>query len=256
MIRATVCGASGKMGANIISLAKNDPAIKIIGAIEQAGSPFIGKGEPPVSADLSAVIKDSDVVIDFTAPPATMKNIEVCLAAGKPIVIGPTGFDQAQLDKIRSIAKKIPVLLSPNMSVGVNVLFAIASRVSKLLPDFDVEITEVHHNQKKDAPSGTALKLAQIIAEALGRDLNASGVYGRKGNIGARKKDEIGIMSIRAGDTVGEHTVFFAGPGERVELTHRATSRDCLAKGALVAAKWLAAQKPGFYGMNDALGIG
>ena len=250
------------MGNAILRLASTDDKLEIAGAVESAGNPSVGSGvsfpgaDPvKITSDFGVSLKDSDVVIDFTSVAASLEHLAAAEKSKKPIVIGTTGFKPAEIELIKKASSKIPVVFSPNMSVGVNVLFQLVKETAKAVPGYDVEIVELHHNQKKDAPSGTAAKLAQIIADTLKRNLAKVGIYGRQGITGARTKDEIGIMSVRAGDIVGEHTVYFAGPGERIELTHVAHSRDTLASGALVAAKWLVNQKPGLYDMQDVLNL-
>lgn len=256
-MKIAICGAAGRMGQAILALAKPDENVQIIGAFEYEGSSAIGSGTPPVEAVscLEKHLSETDVLVDFTNPDSALKNLESARKYKIPIVIGTTGFIDEQKDIIAQAAKEIPVVMSPNMSVGVNILFKLVSSVAKRIPDYDIEILELHHNKKKDSPSGTAAKLAELVAAAEGRNINDVAVYGRKAIMTERKKDEIGIMSIRAGDIVGEHTVYFAGPGERIELTHRAHSRDTLAAGAIRAAKWLADKGPGLYDMLDVLGI-
>lgn len=241
-IKILVCGSAGKMGSSIIRLAKGDEQVQITGAVD-------------IGDDFDSPASKADVIVDFTTPASTIEHLSGAKKSKKAIVIGTTGFDAAQLEKIKEASAIIPVVLSPNMSMGVNVLFKLAAEAAKAMPGYDVEIVELHHNQKKDAPSGTALKLAQIIALALKRALDKVCVYGRKGDVGARKSEEIAVLSVRGGDIVGEHTVYFVGKGERLELTHRAQSRDTLAAGALSAAKWLSKQKPGLYDMSDVLNL-
>ncbi len=266
MISAIVCGAGGRMGGRIITLLSKMEEITLVGAVERPGHPLLGKdiGESlglgtlgvPVVDNLSKVLDKGDVVIDFTHIDSALRHIEMVMGASKAIVVGTTGFDENHMEKVRKLAGNGRCLVAPNMSVGVNLLFKLAYDVAKTLGnDFDVEILEAHHNQKKDAPSGTAMKLGQQVANALGRDLSAVGVYGRKGMVGARTKEEIGMQVIRGGDIVGEHTVFFIGTGERIELTHRAMSRDNFARGAIRAALWLVHQPNGLYDMQDVLGL-
>lgn len=250
-----VCGACGRMGTRIIELAKNDKELIVVGGLEIPGHPGIGSGDPKVYGRIEDVIGACDVVIDFTAPGSTIQHLLEAKKHKKPVVVGTTGFSTQELTEVNSMAREMPLVVSPNMSVGINILFKLVADVAKAVPDYDVEILELHHNKKKDAPSGTADKLFRIIAKALGRSPESCGVYGRKGVVGERKKEEIGVMAIRAGDIVGDHTVFFAGNGERIELTHRAHSRDTLAAGALLAAKWLVKQNPGLYDMQDVLGM-
>ncbi|MCX7988808.1 MAG: 4-hydroxy-tetrahydrodipicolinate reductase [Thermodesulfovibrio sp.] len=266
MIKLTVCGAAGRMGSRIIALSKEYEELKLVGAIESKTNPKIGSDAGVVAgigplgveimADLKKIIKNTDVVVNFTSPEATLEHLEIVKKSKKPIVIGTTGFSNEQILKIQKISKEIPIVLSPNMSIGVNLLFKILKDVAKVLgDDYDVEIVEAHHRMKKDAPSGTAIKMAKVIAEALGRNFDEVAVYARKGIIGERTKKEIGIQTVRAGDIVGEHTVMFGGLGERIEITHKASSRDTFARGALKAAIWLYGKPAGFYDMGDVLGI-
>ncbi|MDR0977781.1 MAG: 4-hydroxy-tetrahydrodipicolinate reductase [Endomicrobium sp.] len=257
MINLLVCGAAGKMGRAIVSIAKEDRDIKISGTLEYEGSKAIGTGDPVISSinNLKEVLRDTDAVIDFTNPESTLKNLETASNQKVPMVIGTTGFSVQQKDKITQISKVIPVVFSPNMSVGVNVLFKLVEEAAKKMPDYDIEIVEFHHNKKKDAPSGTAAKLAEIAASSVGRNINDVAVYGRHCVESARKKEEIGVLSVRAGDIVGDHTVYFVGQGERIELTHRASSRDTFAAGAVKAAKWVVGKEPGLYDMSDVLSL-
>jgi 4-hydroxy-tetrahydrodipicolinate reductase len=254
-MKITVCGAAGRMGRAILAIAKSDGNVKIGGALEYVGSRAIGTGDPIVSSigDLEKFLSETDALIDFTNPESALKNLE---AAGKykvSAVIGTTGFNEEQRKKIVEISKSIPVVFSPNMSIGVNILFELVETVAKKNPDYDIEIVELHHNKKKDSPSGTAAKLAEIAADSIGKNISDVGIYGRYSADAVRKKDEIGLHSIRAGDVVGDHTVYFAGLGERIELTHRAHSRDTFAAGAVKAAKWAVGRKPGLYDMADVL---
>src|SRR3989339_1475772 len=257
-IKIAVCGAAGRMGSSIIRLAQADAELEVSAAVDArpeamffGGTVFKGKA----SADLAGAGNDFSVIIDFSSIDGALRSLDFALKNKKAIVIGTTGFSDSQTEKIKSAARDIPVVLSPNMSVGVNLLFKLAYDAAKALPGYDAEIVELHHNQKKDSPSGTAARLAPGVASALGIDLSKNGIYGRFGNIGARKKNEIGVMSVRAGDIVGEHTLYLAGPGERLELTHKAHSRDNFASGALQAAKWLSSKPAGFYDMQDVLGL-
>jgi 4-hydroxy-tetrahydrodipicolinate reductase len=266
MIKAIVTGAGGRMGGRIITLLSADDDIKLAGAVEQKGHVLIGKdvGESlglgktgiVVDDDTAACIKNGDVVIDFTHHEVSLKNLEIAAEKNRAIVIGSTGFTAAEMGRIKELALTTRCVLSPNMSIGVNVMFKVLEYVAGILGDaYDVEIVEAHHHLKKDAPSGTALKMAQIISEKLGRDLDKVGVYARKGMVGERTRAEIGIQTVRAGDIVGEHMVMFGGVGERLEFIHRAHSRDNFARGAILAAKWIVDQKNGFYDMQDILGI-
>lgn len=267
MVHAIVCGAAGRMGSTIVRLIHETSEIKLAGAVEWSGSPQInadagevagvGKIGIPIAAQLAPLLKKQAVVIEFTSPEATLEHIREAAQEKAPIVIGTTGLNPEQLAEIKQLARKTAVLVSPNMSVGVNVLLSVLGRAAQALgEDYDVEIIEAHHRFKKDAPSGTALALGRAVAEALKRDLAKTGTFGRKGIIGERKKEEIGIMAVRAGDIVGDHTVMFGGLGERLEFIHRAQSRENFARGAIRAAQWLAKKKPGLYGMQDVLGLG
>ncbi len=261
-----VCGVGGRMGGAVVRALKDFSGVKLIGAIDRPGSARIGKdaGEiaaagrfgVPVSDRIEAVLKPGAVIIDFTNPAASLGYLGVAAKTRTPIVIATTGFDAKQRLEIERLSRRAPTLLSANTSLGVNVLVSLLSRAAKMLgDDYDVEIIEAHHRFKKDAPSGTALTLGRAVAGALGRDLDRVAINGRKGLAGERGKKEIALLSVRAGDIVGEHTVIFGGIGERLEFTHRAHSRDTFARGALRAAQWLAKKKPGLYGMEDVLGL-
>lgn len=265
-MKIAVCGAAGRMGRRIVALAHEHPELEISGALESAGHPNqgsdagelagIGRIGVPITSGIDEVLEACDVLVDFSSPGVSVANIKAAAAAGKAIVVGTTGFSEEQKKEISEYAQKTRCLVAPNMSMGVNVLFNLAAIVAGALGDsYDVEIIEAHHKLKKDAPSGTADKLAQVISKALDRDLSQVGVYGRKGIVGERTPKEIGIMAVRGGDIVGEHTVMFVTGGERIELVHRAHSRDALAKGALQAALWLYSQPPGLYDMQDVLGL-
>jgi 4-hydroxy-tetrahydrodipicolinate reductase len=266
MIRVAVTGIAGRMGGRILSLLLQEDGIEIVGATEREGHPALGKdagiviglGEinVPLSDRIEEAALKADVIVDFTTPVATLRHAEYASKTGKPMVIGTTGFKDEAREKIRRLAKGFPCVLSPNMSVGVNVMFEIVRRLAGLLGDgFDVEIIEMHHKHKIDSPSGTALRLGEVVAEALGRDFREVARFERHGQIGERRRDEIGIQTVRGGDVVGEHTVIFLGTGERLELTHRATSRDNFAIGAIRALKWVVGRPPGIYTMKDVLGI-
>lgn len=266
MIKLTVCGAAGRMGSRIIALSKEYAELKLVGAIESKVNTKVGLdagvvagiGEigVKISEDISKVIGETDVVVNFTSPEATLEHLEIVSKSMKSIVIGTTGFSNEQISIIQDASRDIPIVLSPNMSIGVNLLFKILRDVARVLgDDYDIEIVEAHHRMKKDAPSGTAVKMAKVIADALGRNFDEVAVYARKGIIGERTKKEIGIQTVRAGDIVGEHTVLFGGLGERIEITHKASSRDTFARGALKAALWLYGKPAGLYDMGDVLGI-
>ncbi|MBE0557698.1 MAG: 4-hydroxy-tetrahydrodipicolinate reductase [Proteobacteria bacterium] len=266
MIKAIVTGAGGRMGGRIASLITETDGVELAGAVEQKGHPFIGRdigerlGLGPIGViigdDLASCVEWGDVVIDFTSRDASANHLKIAAAQGKAIVIGSTGFTTDEMKRIREMAGAVRCVLSPNMSVGVNVLLKVLADVAPILgDDYDVEIVEAHHQRKKDAPSGTAMKIAQVIAASLGRDLDRVGVYSRRGMIGERTKAEIGIQTLRAGDIVGDHTVMFAGMGERLEFIHRAHSRDNFARGAILAALWVVGRKNGIYDMQDVLGL-
>ena len=266
MIKVIVAGAAGRMGSRLVALTKESTALSLAGAIEGKGHHALGEdaGEVagagkigiPVTDDLSALLDRGEVVIDFSAPEATLTHLRVVAEHRRAMVIGTTGLNAGQLDELKSVARQVPCVFSPNMSVGVNLIYKVISEMAKTLgDDYDIEVIEAHHRLKKDAPSGTALKIAEVLARAVNRDLNQVGVYARKGLIGERKKREIGIQTIRAGDIVGDHTILFGGMGERIEVTHRASSRDTFARGALRAARWVVRQPPGLYDMMDVLNL-
>jgi 4-hydroxy-tetrahydrodipicolinate reductase len=266
MINVAIAGASGRMGTRITALSHDNPEIKIVGAFEKSGHDKIGEDIGDlIGTDTTGVvitdkiddaIKDADVVIDFTSVVSTLNHLRKCADAKKAMITGTTGFSEDDIKEIKALAKQTPCVFAPNMSVGVNLLFKILKDVARTLgDDYDVEIIEAHHRLKKDAPSGTALKLAKVVAEALDLDLDEAAVYARKGLIGERKKKEIGIQTVRAGDIVGEHTVLFGTVGERIEITHKASSRDTFAKGAVRAAIWIYGKEPGLYDMLDVLGL-
>jgi len=261
-----VCGAGGRMGGAVIRAVQQSPAVKLVAAIDRAGSQRTGKdaGEIsgvgnigiPVSNRIDPALKTNAVIIDFTSPEASLGYLKEAAKLRIPIVIATTGFDAKQRSAIKRLARRTPTLLSANTSLGVNVLVSLLGKAAKMLgEDYDVEIIEAHHRFKKDAPSGTALVLGRSVATALSRDLDKVGINGRKGMVGARSKKEIALLSVRAGDIVGEHTVIFGGIGERLEFIHRAHSRDTFAHGAIRAAQWLVGKKPGLYGMPDMMGI-
>jgi 4-hydroxy-tetrahydrodipicolinate reductase len=266
MVKAIVTGAAGKMGSSIIRLLQATDGIELAGAVEWHGHPAIGKdaGENigltalgvKISPDLRDCIGKGDVIIDFTSHEVSLQNLEIAATGKCAMVIGSTGFTAEEMGKVDVFTREIPCVLSPNMSVGVNVMFKVLAMVAGILgDDYDVEIVEAHHHLKKDAPSGTAMKMAEVIAASLGRDLEKVGVYNRRGIIGARTKEEIGIQTLRAGDIVGDHLVMFGGMGERLEFIHRAHSRDNFGQGAVRAAKWIAGKPNGRYDMQDVLGL-
>jgi 4-hydroxy-tetrahydrodipicolinate reductase len=266
LAKVVIMGADGKMGRTLMSLAQRDKNMKVVGAVEAPGNGALGQdiglligGDPQgvkVTDSLASVIKNADAVIDFTAPQTTLKTLKKCLENRKPIVIGTTGFSPKDLAVIKRASRSIPIVMAPNMSLGVNLIFRLAFLLGATLgEDYDVEIIEAHHRHKKDAPSGTALELARQVAEGRKIDLSSYSVYGREGMTGARKRGTIGIHAIRGGDVVGEHTVSFMAEGERIELTHKATSREAFARGALFAVHYLRKRKPGLYNMRQVLAI-
>lgn len=252
-----VSGARGRMGQAIWRLAAADPEVRIAGGLEQAER--AGQTQPaeaPVVTDLPALhAPKGAVLIEFTTPEATVRHVEQAAELGLKVIVGTTGLTASQMDVLRAAAQKTAILQAANMSVGVNVLLDVVEKLARTLQDYDIEIVEMHHRQKVDSPSGTALALARAAASGMGADLEEVARYGREGQVGARPSREIGIHAVRGGDVVGDHTVMFAGLGERVEVIHKASSRDTFAAGALRAAKFLAAQGPGFYTMRDALGL-
>lgn len=264
--RIGICGAAGRMGRAILESCAQADGVKVTAAIEHADSPKLGidSGELAglgangvrIVADLATVIDKLDVLIDFTLPEATMANVKLCHAAGKRLVIGTTGLNDSQKLQIKSAAADIAIMFSPNMSIGVNLCFKLAELAAMAIGETsDIEIIEAHHRMKKDAPSGTALRLGEIIASTLGRDLKDCAVYGREGITGERDRKTIGFETIRAGDIVGDHTVLFGLFGERVEITHKASSRHAFASGAVHAARWLMQKDSGLYDMQDVLGL-
>ena len=266
MIKVAVTGAAGRMGGRIITLITEAEGLEVAGAIEMAGHARLGDDAGYVAGcgDLGVAITDSleqglasaDVLIDFTWPEVTIGNAEVCARLGKAMVVGTTGLNPEQREIIKRIAQSSPVVFAPNMSVGVNVCFKLLKDMAKTLGEgFDVEIVELHHNRKKDSPSGTAVRMGEIVADALDRNYDEVANYHREGMCGERSQEEIGMQTVRGGDIVGEHTVYFIGMGERIELTHRAMSRDMFARGAVRAAGWLAEKPVGLYDMQDVLGL-
>lgn len=257
LVKLTVVGALGRMGTRITSLAVKDARFQLIAGVERLGeekyAQFVAGTSAPVVFDINEVLPKTDVVIDFTAPEGVLKTAAQVAKSRRALVIGTTGLKPAALSSLKKLSRRIPIVFSPNMSVGVNVLFDLVRRAAEALSGYDIEIIEAHHNQKKDSPSGTALKLAEVAAEASHRS-QKDFVYGRKGMVGARTKKEIGISAVRAGDIVGDHTVLLSTSGERLELTHRAHSRDAFAAGALEAAAWAVNKKPGLYSMANVLG--
>lgn len=263
MVTVAINGAAGRMGQRLVALCAEDDQLQLAAAIERHGCDQLGQDAGCVAmvGTLGTVLAERlevkvDVLIDFTTPSATRAVLKSCVDTGTAIVIGTTGLNEADHRDIEQAANKIPVLQSPNMSLGVNLMFALAGQVaSRLGDDYDIELTEAHHRYKKDAPSGTALGIAEAICDATGKNMATDVVYDRHGQDVPRRRGEIGMHAVRMGDVVGEHTVQFATLGERLEITHTATTRDIFARGALVAAKWLAGQAPGRYRMQDVLGL-
>lgn len=266
MIRVGIMGAAGRMGHALLRACFNTHAMILAAAVERQGSSAVGvdAGEVagfqklgiPVIEDLGAAIADLDVVVDFTRPEASLATLALCRRHGKRLVIGTTGFTPEQRGEIESAAREIPIMLAPNMSVGVNLCLKLLEIAAKVVGETsDIEIIEAHHRHKVDAPSGTALRMGEVVAAALGRDLRECGVFSREGHTGERDPKSIGFSVIRAGDIVGEHTVMFAEEGERVEITHNASSRMTFAKGAMRAAGWLMEKPAGLYDMQDVLGL-
>jgi 4-hydroxy-tetrahydrodipicolinate reductase len=264
VIDVVVAGAAGRMGGRLLALARESADLRVVAALEHPGHPGLGRdaGEVagaghlgiPVTADPGSALLRDRVLVEFTAPEATLEHLRVAAAQGARGVIGTTGLSPAQIAELKALAGRTAVVFSPNMSVGVNLAFRVLALMARALgEEYDVEITEIHHRTKKDAPSGTAAKMAEVIAEALGRDLGEVGVYGRHGLVGERGPKEIGVHALRGGDIAGEHTVVFSTLGERLELTHRAHSRDTFARGALRAIRWVATAPPGLHSMHDVL---
>ncbi|TCO82971.1 dihydrodipicolinate reductase [Plasticicumulans lactativorans] len=266
MVRMAIAGAGGRMGRPLVeaclataearlgaALARPDSAFVGLDAGELAGA---GRSGVHVGSDLRAVLDDFDVLIDFTRTAATLAHLAICREAGKPIVIGTTGFSTEEKALIAGAARELPIVLAPNFSVGVNLCFKLLDVAARVLGDaVDIEIIEAHHRHKIDAPSGTALRMGEVVAQALGRHLAEVAVYGREGVTGERDRKTIGFATVRAGDVVGDHTVLFADVGERIEITHKASSRMTFAKGAVRAAQWVYGRAPGLYDMQDVLGL-
>ncbi len=267
MHSVVVAGAAGRMGKRLVDLVNAQVGAKLVGALEYSEHPLLGKDAGEVAGighldvPLVGTLKElagscAQVMIDFTAPQATLANLEWAVSENVAMVIGTTGMSPDERDLLAEAAQKIPLVFAPNMSVGVNVLFKVVAEVAAILgDDFDVEILEAHHRLKKDAPSGTAVHLGEIVAETLGREYPGDAVFAREGFTGERTQREIGMQTLRAGDIVGEHTVMFGGMGERLEVIHRAHSRDNFAAGAVRAALWLVGREPGLYDMQDVLGL-
>ncbi len=260
-----IAGASGRMGRMLIEAVLQSPDTRLAGALDIAGSPALGidataymgsRSGVVITDDLRAGLKDAKYLIDFTRPEGTLAHLKVCRELGVKLIIGTTGFTPEQKAEIEEAARDIAIVMSPNMAVGVNVVFKLLAQAAKALKDgYDIEIIEAHHRHKVDAPSGTALKMGEVVAEAVGRDLKTCAVYGREGVTGERDPNTIGFATVRGGDVVGDHTVLFAGIGERIEITHKSSSRVHYAQGSLRAARFLARQPHGLFGMDDVLGL-
>jgi len=266
MLNIAVTGAAGRMGRTLVQACAENANCQLGAAIEHEASPFIGRDPGAVAGidsqnvnivtQLTDVADDFHTLIDFTRPEVTLKNLEACVTHGKNIVIGTTGFTDEEKQKINQAAETIGIVFAPNMSIGVNLCFKLLDIAARVLgDDVDIEVIEAHHRHKVDAPSGTALRMGEVVAEALGRDLKECAVYGREGVTGERDRKTIGFETIRAGDIVGDHTVMFADIGERVEITHKASSRMTFANGALRAALWLSEKNKGLYDMQDVLDL-
>lgn len=263
--KIAIAGSAGRMGRTLIEAVSRCADFRLSAALEHPDSPFLGRdaGENigftsgvRIAADIDAALRDCDVLVDFTRPEGTLAHLEVCMRRGIRMVIGTTGFDAGQKKKIAEGAKSISMVMAPNMSVGVNLTFRLLELAAQILNEgYDIEIIEAHHRHKVDAPSGTALRMGEVIARAQGRDLADCAVYAREGVTGERKPSTIGFATVRGGDIVGDHTAMFAGIGERVEITHRAASRATFAEGALRAARFLASRPTGLFDMQDVLGL-
>ena len=265
MSKITLHGASGRMGKALVSAVREQPQWQLVGALASAsdsrhgqdaavihGFPYVGV---PLSADVSAAVQLADVIVDFSQPVASLQLLKHCQLKRKPVVIGTTGFSPEAMQEIEQAARQIPVLISPNMSVGVNLLFALARLAAKAMPEADAEIIEAHHRHKVDAPSGTALRLGEVVAQARDTTLAEAGVLSREGNTGARKPGSIGFATIRTGEIVGDHTLLLATGTEHLEIRHQAFDRRNFAEGALRAAAWLVGKPAGLYSMDDVLGL-
>lgn len=265
MIRLAVAGASGRMGRALIEAIIEAPDTTLVAALEQPGSPFLGRdaGElvaapcgVAISADIEAALQGADCLIDFTRPEGTLQHLEICRRLGVQMVIGTTGFDAAGKAAIAAAAAQVGVVFAPNMAIGVNAVFRLLDVAARILNEgYDIEVIEAHHRHKVDAPSGTALRMGEVVAQALGRNLEECAVYGREGHTGERPASQIGFATVRGGDIVGDHTVLFAGTGERIEITHKSASRMPYAQGSLRAARFLRGKASGLYDMQAVLGL-
>ena len=265
MLRVAIAGASGRMGRALLEAVMQAPDARLVGALEQPGSPFLGRdagellGAPcgvVIGDDVEHTLAGADVLIDFTRPEGTLRHLTACDVLKVKMVVGTTGLSDDDWARLREASHRIGIVAAPNMSVGVNLIFKLLDTAARVLAEgYDVEIMEAHHRHKVDAPSGTALRMGEVVARAMGRELAQCAVYGREGVTGERNRASIGFATVRGGDIVGDHTVLFAGLGERVEITHKASSRATFAQGALRAARWLASRPSGLYDMQDVLGL-
>lgn len=265
-VRVGVCGAAGRMGKTILEVCNDNDDVEVSAAIEYSESPMIGLDAGEVAGigklgvsitdDIAAIANQVDVIIDFTLASSIGANIQKCVTSNCKMVIGTTGLSQNDQELIKKASEKIAIVFAPNMSIGVNLCFKLLEIAAQVIgDDTDIEIIEAHHRHKKDAPSGTAIRMGEVVADTLGRDLKECAVYGREGITGERDKNTIGFETIRAGDIVGDHTVMFAADGERVEITHKASSRKTFASGAVRAARWLADKEAGLFDMQDVLNL-
>jgi 4-hydroxy-tetrahydrodipicolinate reductase len=266
-VRMAINGAAGRMGRIVIDIIVRDPEAELVAAMDAVGCPAIGKDASLLAAgaaktgvtvtdDIDGAVSAAQVVIDFSTPQGTRALLSACALRAVPCVVGTTGLDEGVLQVVHALSRTAPVVVAPNFSVGVNTLWYLAARAVELLgPEFDIEIAEMHHRDKADAPSGTALRLLQSVARARGVDPEKAAVYGRSGRPGARTREEIGVLALRGGDVVGDHSLVLAGPGERLDLCHRAHGREVFARGAVRAAHWVVKQGAGLYDMSDVLGL-
>ncbi|MFQ5894870.1 MAG: 4-hydroxy-tetrahydrodipicolinate reductase [Nitrospinota bacterium] len=265
-LRAAVAGAAGRMGSRLVCLIKEDPEMELAGALERKGHPALGRDAGEVAGagksgvaltdDIDEALRGAQVVLSFSVPEGSLEHARAAARAGMAAVVGTTGFPPSLRAEMESLGEELPLVFAPNMSVGVNVMFRLVAEAARLLgPAFDAEVLEAHHKLKVDAPSGTALRLGEVLAGATGRDFGQEAVFARQGQTGVRPARAIGMQTLRGGDVAGEHTVYFFGTGERLEITHRATSRDNFGLGALRAAKWVVGKPKGLYSMADVLGL-
>jgi 4-hydroxy-tetrahydrodipicolinate reductase len=265
MLHVAIAGASGRMGRSLLEILAQAPDARLVGALERSESPYLGRdagelvGAPcgvAISDDIERTVATADVLIDFTRPEGTLRHLAACDVLKVKMVIGTTGLSEQHRERMSDVGQRIGIVAAPNMSVGVNLIFKLLDTAARVLAEgYDIEIVEAHHRHKVDAPSGTALRMGEVVAQAVARDLASCAVYGREGVTGERNPSTIGFATVRGGDIVGDHTVLFAGIGERVEITHKASSRATFAQGALRAARWLANQPAGLYDMQDVLGL-